>query len=55
MAHVLGVPAGQIGHPVAMLVLMKSDNGLLHDTLPGAAVVKWAGRPTPLKARAGHN
>ncbi len=29
MAHVLGVPAGQIGHPVTVFILMKPDNGLL--------------------------
>lgn len=28
--HVLAVAAGEISHPIAMLVLMKADNGLLH-------------------------
>jgi hypothetical protein len=31
VANVLPVPAGQVGHPIAMLVLMKPDDGLPHD------------------------
>jgi hypothetical protein len=31
MAHVLGVAAFQIGHPVACFIQMKADNPLLHD------------------------
>ena len=30
MAHVLAMSAGQIGHPVAVFVLMKTDDGLMH-------------------------
>lgn len=31
MAHMLPVPAAQIGHPIAvLLVLMKADDTLLH-------------------------
>jgi len=30
MAHMLGVAAGQIRHPVADIVLMKTDNRLLY-------------------------
>ena len=30
MPHVLPMAAGQIGHPVAVFVEMKSDNGLVH-------------------------
>lgn len=32
MAHVLPVPAGQVGDPIALLILMKVDDGLIHRT-----------------------
>jgi hypothetical protein len=31
VTHVLPVAAGQIGHPIAMLVLVIADNRLVHE------------------------
>jgi hypothetical protein len=33
MAHVLSVTTGQVSHPIALLILMKPDNRLFHDSL----------------------
>lgn len=33
MPHMLAMAAGQIGHPVALFILMIADNGLVHDVL----------------------
>jgi len=30
MAHVLSMTAGQVGHPITSLILMKPDNCLVH-------------------------
>lgn len=30
MAHMLGMSASQVSHPITDLVLMKANNGLLH-------------------------
>ena len=30
MAHMLPVPTGQISHPIAVLILMKAEDALLH-------------------------
>ncbi len=30
MPHMLPMPAGQVGHPVALLILMITANGLIH-------------------------
>jgi hypothetical protein len=30
MAHVLPMPTRQISHPIAVFVLMKADDGLIH-------------------------
>ena len=30
MPHMLSMAAGQIGHPIALFILMITDNGLVH-------------------------
>ncbi len=39
MPHVLPVPAHQIGDPVAMLVLMESDDRLMHHSINYVVIV----------------
>jgi hypothetical protein len=34
MAHVLSVTTGQVCHPIPLLILMKPNNCLVHDSLP---------------------
>lgn len=31
MPHMLSMPTSQIGHPVALFILMITDNGLVHE------------------------
>jgi hypothetical protein len=35
--HMLGVPAGQIGHPITHLILMKTHNCLFHFIISGSS------------------
>lgn len=33
MPDMLRMPAGEVGDPIALLVLVKADNGSLHDSI----------------------
>ena len=46
VTNVLPVPAGQVGHPIAMLVLMKPNDGLSHRALVGASTCPSLSRQT---------
>jgi len=37
VAHVLTMATGQVGYPIAIFILMKTNNGLMHGTITPAS------------------
>ena len=44
MPHMLAVPARKIGDPVPMFVLVKADDGLMHETIAKILLARLSAR-----------
>jgi hypothetical protein len=45
MPHMLSMAAGQVGHPIAVFILMKTNNRLLHQRTSLAYAIVSANHP----------